>query len=588
MTDQTENSTSQLVFPEITKSHKAPYLSHISLILLTHLGEWVPGLSKILFHNSGLTSLRSLNFEERPTLIPLPLPKEKFGVTETLIQGLEIFDQKSSSYDQNGSTGFLTVWHLREAYLNAKTTPLKVAEDLLQKIEIAHNSTQSYTSLGGFHIYDREDILKQAEASATRYAQRKSLGPLDGIPIGIKDEIDVKGYETRVGTSFINLGHKAQRDAFVVERLREHGAIILGKTNMHEFGLDITGNNPVAITPRNPYNQKHYCGGSSGGSAAIVAAGLSPIAIGCDGGGSIRLPSAFCGIYGLKPTCGRVSSRGIYPLCWSVGSTGPMAASVDDLALAYYVMAGKDPEDTNTYFQPSPSLYGFYMTNTLSDLRIGIFPAWNYQVKDSEISAALEEFKNAFQLRGAEFIEIDIRELEQARVGHLISIGSEVNSSMKRFKKEMHKISYPNRATHLVLDHITASVSTDLVFFQAQQVRTRVMEHLMSIFSDVNLILTPSSGITAPYIHPYALRHGELNSSVTADAMRFVSLANFTGIPAISVPAGYDAKGLPIGLQFIAKWYDEATLLRAAKVSEEILGSRRRKPSESRWFGDWL
>ncbi|CAG8509624.1 11576_t:CDS:10 [Ambispora gerdemannii] len=580
MSDMTDNV-------EITKNPKAPYVSSYPLMILAFLAEWIPGISKYLFYDSGFADLRKFKYEDSLTSIPLPLPKEKFGLNklEHPVVGLEIFDEKGISPESIGSTGYLTAWHLREAYLSGRITPSQVAERFLERIEAAHTCTSpTEPSIEGFYQYEKDEILKQAEESTARYAQKKSLGPLDGVPIGVKDELDVKGFETRVGTIFINRGNKAQRDATLIHRLRERGAIIAGKTSMHELGMDITGNNPKAKTPRNPYDPNHYCGGSSGGSAAIVASGLCPIAIGCDGGGSVRVPASFCGVYGLKPTTGRISSIGEFPFAWTCAVPGPFASSADDLALAYYAIAGKDPEDPITYHQPSPTLYGFYLTNTLSDLKIGIYSAWNRQVLNPAITTVLHEFIDAFKLRGAQFVEIEIPELEEARNAHLISILSEVHSSLNRYKEHRTKITYPNRIIHCILDHLTASD-----YIQSQQVRTRSMRYVSDLFENsVDLILTPTTGITAPQIYPRSLLHGELNANVSGNGVRYVQLANLTGIPGINVPAGYDDKGLPIGLQFMAKWYNEALLLRVAKTSQEILGDRRKQPREGLWFGDLL
>ncbi|CAG8661383.1 241_t:CDS:2, partial [Gigaspora rosea] len=262
---------------------------------------------------------------------------------------------------------------------------------------------------------------------------------------------------------------------------------------------------------------------------------------------------------------------------------GPMTACVDDLALAYFVMSGKDPEDPKTFHQPSPTLHDLYLTDDLSNLKIGIFSAWNKQVTDPAITPALDNFINEFKLRGAEFIEIEIPELEDARVAHLITIGSEHAACIDGYKKHSHLLNLPNRANIATLSNVNYSD-----YIKSQQVRTRMMRNISVVFSGVDLILTPTCAINAPQIYPRALKYGEINTLVTADGTRFAQLANFTGIPAVTVPAGYNDKNLPIGLQFMAKWYDEATLLRVAKVSEEIFESERRRPAEKYWLGNLL
>ncbi|RGB36788.1 Asp-tRNAAsn/Glu-tRNAGln amidotransferase A subunit and related amidase [Rhizophagus diaphanus] len=566
--------------PEIIKRMIGPYINGFSLRIFIFLLDYVPGLASYLFWDR-ISALRKLNFDECPTNFPLPLPKEYFGIEETKkVEGLEIFEENESA-QQNYSSGFLCSSDFRKAYLTKKATPLQVCEILIGKLE---GSLNCNPSLNAIIKYEREDIIKQATASTTRYANNCSLGPLDGVPITIKDELDVEGYETNVGTSFINRGVIAKTDATVIERLREKGAIIIGKTSMHEIGFGITGNNPSVCTSRNPYNIDHYTGGSSSGSASAVASGLCPIAIGCDGGGSIRIPSAFCGIYGLKTTFGRFSSKGELPLAPTVAVSGPMTASANDLALAYYVMAGKDEEDPNTYYQPKPTLSGLYNTKDLSDLKIGIYTAWNKQVCNPTITLALNNFIEKLKLLGANFVEIDIPELEEASIAHLLTIGSEISTFANKYKENFHKYNCQSRLNMSLFHFATAS---DYII--SQQLRTRLMRSLSNLFNkQVNLILTPSTAITAPKIYPNSLKYGEADLKTVSEVMMYVTFVNFSGIPAVSVPAGYDDNNLPIGLQFVAKWFDEATLLRIAKVSEEILGDKRKRPSNDYWFGDLI
>lgn len=181
--------------------------------------------------------------------------------------------------------------------------------------------------------------------------------PLDGVPIGVKDEFDVAGHATKVGTSFLGSAPEAE-DATCVARLRAAGAVILGKTNMHEIRIGVTGFNRHHGTPRNPYAPGHYTGGSSSGSAAAVAAGICPLAVSADAGGSIRIPAALCGVVGLKPTFSRVSSYGAAPLAWSLDHYGPIALSARDAALGYFLMAGADPKDPTTRSAQAPTLEG--------------------------------------------------------------------------------------------------------------------------------------------------------------------------------------------------------------------------------------
>ncbi|CAG8565543.1 12226_t:CDS:10 [Funneliformis caledonium] len=579
LSNSKKNNEESTVHHDVTRRLKAPYLSGIPLRIMIFMLDYVPGMASFFFWNAGLKALRKLSFEDHPTIFPLPLPKEAFGIEETtVIDGLEIFEKQKDSRPKNYSSGLLGTSDFHEAYLAKRVTPLQVCEALLLKIEETLDVTKCNPPLNAIFKYQRDDIIAQATASTERYANDCSLGLLDGIPIAVKDEVDVKGYETNAGTKFINHGNPAKDDATIIERLKEKGAIIIGKTAMHEIGFGITNNNPFVCTPRNPYNANHYPGGSSGGSGAAVASGLCPIAIGCDGGGSIRIPSSFCGIYGLKTTCGRFSAYGEFAV------SGPMAANVDDLALSYYVMAGKDPKDPHSLHQPLPTLHGLYFTNTLSDLKIGVYSAWNKQVDNPAITLALNTYINELKLRGAKIIEIKIPELEEVRLAHLLTIGTELTNTAKRYHHKLHLFSCPTRTNFNLMKLVTASD-----YITSQQIRTRIMHTLADLFNNqVNLILTPTTAITAPKVHSRSLSFGEIDATITSDTMRFIQLANFSGVPAVSVPAGYDDNNLPIGLQFIAKWYDEATLLRIAKTSEEILGNGRRKPSDKLWFGNYV
>ncbi|CAG8733566.1 16891_t:CDS:2, partial [Racocetra persica] len=481
-----------------------PYVSGFPLRLLASLLEYVPGLSSYLYNNMVLSTLRDRSFKEDMTMMPLPLPKEIFGVEDSvIIDGLEIIEQKNQEHNPApANQRFLCARDYTDAYFTKSITPIQVCEKLIDKIKQSCSKACD-PPLYGMCQYHEDDIRAQAEASTSRYNQNQTFGPLDGVPVAIKDSIDVIGYETRVGTSFLNQGNPASKDAFLVNKLREQGAIIIGKTNLHEICFDVTTNNPNAYTSRNPYNTDHYCGGSSGGSGCVVASGLCPISVGSDIG---------------------------------------------------------DPEDSKTLYQPSPTLHGLYLTKTLSDLKIGIFSDWNRRVVDPAITSSLNSLINEFKLRGAEFIEIDIPELNDAQIAHSITALSEFCSFMNGYKECLHLLSLPNRANIATYSNANASD-----YIKAQQVRTRMMRNASVLFSGVNLILTPTCAITAPPIYPESLIYGEINPSVTTYGVRFTKLANFIGIPAVTVPAGYNDKNLPIGLQFMAKWYDEATLLRVAK-----------------------
>lgn len=327
-------------------------------------------------------------------------------------------------------------------------------------------------------------------------------------------DIDIKGYETKCGTLFLNDNNPAAEDAEVVRRFRAAGAMILGHTRMHELGFDVTNNNPREGTPRNPYNVNHYTGGSSGGSACAVAAGLCPIAIGDDGGGSIRIPSSHCGVFGMKPSYGRASRYGDFPLGFSVGYVGPIAATAEDLALAYSVMAGPDPKDSATSVPPPMSLRNLRQTDSLIGLRVGYHPAW-VDIAAPDLRAACRRHLQQFSDLGASVVEVEVPNLDETRVAHLITIGSEFVVCSRRYGSNRSKLGLPVQMNLAVLENAVNSAD----FVQAQQVRARTMADLEALFENIDVLVTPTTGLTAPEILPGALAVGESNMRVSSRVM---------------------------------------------------------------------
>lgn len=558
-----------------------PYLSGYPLAFCAWLATTWLGRKFIcprLAKDAGLLTLRTKNFEDAPKFTPL---YQIVGSPDRKTPEEYHFSDRAErecrdNAEENGFQ-FNSCRDFHNAYHSGKTTPVKVAEHFLQSVL---DSETGSPPLQPISKYDREDIMNQAKASTKRYIDGRPLGPLDGIPVVVKGDIDVKGYETNVGTDFINAGNPAVADAEVVRRLRAAGALIFGKTRMHELGFDVTNNNPREGTPRNPYNEDHYTGGSSGGSACAVASGLCPIAVGDDGGGSVRIPASHCGVFGLKPTFGRISLTGSYPLGYTVGHIGPIAANAEDLALAYSVMAGPDNQDTATLVPPPVNLSGIRDTSSLSGLRIGFYSAW-MDIASLEIKAACRQFLRSLADRGATLIEIVIEELDETRVAHTITIGTEITSCSRRFGGDVKKLALPIQMNFAVIE--SGLISVD--YLQAQQVRARTTRHLEKIFQKVDILVTPTTGLTAPKIHPRALMFGESDMSTSSRVMAYIYHGNFCGVPAVTCPAGYDKEGLPIGIQFMASWYREELLLRMANVSEEVLERHRKKPRT--WYGNY-
>ena len=540
------------------KSVKLPYLAGGALKLFAALVEGPLGglLTPSLFESAGVNWLRKQSFNDAPTHHPIhftgELQTESSAVPE-------------NEWPQNASTTkgfqFKSVHELANAYRSGKTTPEEVARKVLDAIK-ASDSTD--LPLKAFIAVYNEDVMRQARQSTQRIKAGKALSIFDGIPVAIKDEMDMAPYPTTVGTSFLGK-NPAQEDATVVARLRNAGAILIGKANMHEIGINVTGLNPHFGTTRNPYNPGHYTGGSSSGSATAVAAGLVSFAIGADGGGSIRIPASFCGLVGLKATFGRISEHGAYPLDWSVAHIGPLAASTSDAALAYALIAGPDPKDPNSLHQPLPSLQGWDDLN-LKGLKLGVYWPW-FRHADAETVAACEAMLKEYEKMGCEIVEVTIPNLEANRIAHSVTITSEMAQAMNETYGKHHRDHGLDVRVNLALARQFSA--TD--YLTSQRIRTRMIQHFNDAFQLADVILTPTTGITAPEIKKGALPDGESDLTNTIEIMRFATAANMTGLPAITFPVGYTQKGLPIGLQVMGKAWDEKTLLRLALSAEQVV-----------------
>ncbi len=383
-------------------------------------------------------------------------------------------------------------------------------------------------------------------------------------------------YPTKVGTAFLGQT-PAQEDATIVARMRAAGALLIGKANIHEIGMGVTGLNTIHGTPRNPYAPDHYTGGSSSGPAAAVAAGLCPVALGADGGGSIRIPASFCGLVGLKPTFGRLSEHGAAPLCWSVAHVGPLAATVTDAALSYAVMAGPDPKDDVSLLQPAPTLAGWDRED-LEGLTLGVYWPW-FRHATAEVVTRCEAMLATFEGLGASIREVTIPDLEAARVAHTVIVSSEMAQALSHTYADHHREHGLDVRVNLAL----ARRFTSLDYVQAQRVRTRLLATFGRVLEDVHVILTPSTGLVAPLIPEAAQRGGESDLSTLIEIMRFATPANLTGLPAISFPVGYSDAALPVGMQAIGRAWQEPTLLRLALAAEKVV--TRRAPQ---WHYDLL
>ncbi|MCG8556234.1 MAG: amidase [Proteobacteria bacterium] len=513
---------------------------------------------KQLLAAAGVPKLQGAQLDVPPTFMPLVRPREG---ERDMHEGASDASPASSVSDVLSARDFV------RAYTEGRASPQEVAESLLQAIAADASASPP---LRVMLAHDPQDLRAQARDAAARYRNGGARGPLDGVPVVIKDELHVAGYPTSVGTAFLGR-EPASQDATVVARLREAGALLVGKANMYEIGVSPESHNMHHGTVRNPYNRARQAGGSSSGPAAAVAAGLCPLAIGADGGGSIRVPAAMCGVVGLKATYGRFSEHGAAPLCWSLAHVGPIGATVQDVALAYRIAAGPDELDPTTLAQP-PVALGHHADGDLRGVRLGVFRPW-FEHAETEIVTRCDELVAGFEASGATVQVIEIPGLDLMRIAHGITILSEIAAAM-----QPHAGSFRSHAPAVQVNLALGRSFGARDYIRAQQVRTLAMRTFAAIFEQVDAVITPTTAVTAPVIRRGATPTGWSDMGSVTEIMRFVVPANLAGLPAISFPAGYTEAGLPIGMQAMARHWNEALLLRIACAAEQQV--ERRVPGD--------
>ncbi|KAK7247617.1 hypothetical protein RIF29_42503 [Crotalaria pallida] len=465
-----------------------------------------------------------------------------------------------------------TIMDYHRAYSSGDITPTMVAERFIAAVA---ESSKHPLQMGFFIDYNASDILRRANESTKRYQEGEPLSVLDGVPIAIKDEIDCLPYPTTGGTKWLHKKRPCTDDACCVKRLRLCGAILVGKTNMHELGAGTSGINPHYGAAKNPYNTNRIAGGSSSGSAAVVSAGLCPVALGVDGGGSVRMPAALCGVVGLKPTFSRVPHSGVLPLNWTVGMVGVLAGTVEDALIAYAAISGENPSHQPSNILTKINLPLLPFTKSLSNIKLAKYGKWFDDCSDDVrrcCSRALNKLQDHY---GWQTVDVTLPELEVMRLAHYITIASECYTSLDTFLQEKNFVEFGWDA-RVALNFYSAFSSME--YIKAQKIRNRQWQFHKKIFAEADVIVSPTTGVTAYPIQDDALKTGELDYVNGAALIRYSISGNFLGLPAVTVPVGYDKLGLPIGLQFVGRPWAEATLIHLASAMQAICISEYRKP----------
>ena len=445
--------------------------------------------------------------------------------------------------------------------------------------------------VSAFITEDRDGALLQARAADEMLAKGEG-GPLCGIPLGIKDVICTKGLRTTAGSKILE-NFVPPYNATVMEKLNDQGAVCVGKVSMDEFAMGSGNENCAYGTPKNPWGLERICGGSSGGSAAVVAADECFASLGSDTGGSIRQPASHCGVVGIKPTYGLVSRFGLLAFASSLDQIGPLTKDVEDAAIMLNAICGYDPRDSTSIKQSVPD-FTVALTPDLKGMTVGIPKEYFAEGLDPEVAKAVQTGIDQLQLAGAIIREVSLPHTEYGVAAYYIIAPAEASSNLSRYDgvrfgkrdldadnlldlyKKSRSAGFGEEVKRRILigTYALSSGYYDAYYKKASQVRTLIINDYKSVFNDCDILASP---VTPSPAWKIGEKHSDPLSVYLSDAMTIP--ANLAGIPGISVPCGFSGAGLPIGLQLQGPHFAEEKLLQAAFVVEQGLGIKDKRPS---------
>jgi aspartyl-tRNA(Asn)/glutamyl-tRNA(Gln) amidotransferase subunit A len=453
---------------------------------------------------------------------------------------------------------YATVSELARAFRARELSPVEYATDCLRRVERLDKTLHAFVTVTA----DRALADARAAEAAIR---RGAAGPLAGVPVAYKDIYATRGIVTTAGSALL-ADWVPEEDSTCVRRLQEAGMVMLGKLITHEFAFGIQFPGHRFPAARNPWNLDHIPGGSSSGSGAALAAGLTVGALGTDTGGSIRGPAAFCGVAGLKPTYGRVSRAGVITLSWTLDHTGPMARTVEDCAHLLQALAGYDAADPASSRAP----VGDYLAGIgagVRGLRIGVPRAYFHDGLHPEVAAAFEAALGTLRGLGAEVREVEIPSIHDAPAFMVIML-SEAFAYHERDLRRRPELYGEVLREKLMI----GALFTGPEYVQAQRLRARLQAETAEVLREVDLLASPTAVVPAP---PFSQVWDPDFPFARSNMPPF----NMTGLPALALPCGFSAAGLPLSLQLAGRPFDEATVLRAGHAYEQATDWHRRRPS---------
>lgn len=452
----------------------------------------------------------------------------------------------------------LTIAKLAPLIRRRKLSPVELTRALLKRID------EQDSILNSFITVTRDLALAQAKQAEKEIAHGAYRGPLHGIPICLKDLFYTRGVRTTAGSRILR-NFVPDEDATVVGRLFEAGAVLLGKTNLHEFAYGATNLNPHFGAARNPWAPNRMTGGSSGGSAAAVAAGFAVASLGTDTGGSIRIPAAACGCVGLKPTHGRVSVCGVIPLAPSLDHVGPICRCVQDAALMLEAIAD-DVAGAPSVKELRGGQFSSRLREGLQGLRIGVPKHYFFDRLQGEVRRSVNAAIAVLEQNGAEIKEVSLRWLdESAHLASAITVAEALIYHWKWLQKRPDDYG-PDLRIRLK----EGMEESALTYLQAQETRRLYTQEFANVMKTVDLLAVPTLPVAAPRLEDEEVDRGRVRENVRMALLSLTRPGNLTGLPAITLPCGFTSEHLPTGLQLIGRRLDEATVLRAAYAYEHV------------------
>lgn len=445
---------------------------------------------------------------------------------------------------------------LSQTYDEKKVSPVEIVQQTLNKIH------QENPACNAFITVCEDEALTAARQAEKEIMAGHKRGPLHGVPIAIKDLIFTKNIRTTMGSK-VYQNFVPDLDATVVQKCLEAGAILIGKTNTHEFAYGPIGDRSYFGPSRNPYDLEKITGGSSGGSGAAMAANLAYAALGTDTGGSIRIPASACGIVGMKPTFGLVSKYGVFDLAYTLDHVGPMTKTVKDNAALLNLLVGHDEKDPYSFAKASED-YSRLIGESVKGKVIGL-PSFFFQNIEEEVRKAVDQAIDVYRNLGAQIREVAVKGIDEIAEGQRITIQAEAYAVHEKTMRDHADDLDPEVRERLVMSKEVRGYE----YVQVQQRRKHLIDQFNESFHDVDVLLTPTLPIIPTNINQREVMIGNHAEGVRQALLRLTSPTNFTGNPGLSVPCGFSHGGLPIGFQLIGKHRDEAQLYQFGFVYEQ-------------------